>query len=145
MWSDAPGPDILDKLPCARQIVAVRITSEPRRPQAAERQTEVHYYVVTGRGGRRRLSAKRLARLIRGHWGIENRLHHVLDRTLREDAQRVRTGQGALILSLLRKLAISALNALLPKSLSGKYLPEKQAILRDAPARLLRLLNKNYG
>lgn len=121
----------------------MRIISQPRRPQAPERQAQVHYYAVTGRAGQRRLGARRLAKLIRQHWGIENRLHHVLDRTLREDDQKTRVGQGALVLSLLRKLAISALNTLLPKSLSGKYLPEKQKILRDKPARLLRLLKKN--
>ncbi|WP_405747251.1 ISAs1 family transposase [Streptomyces sp. NBC_01525] len=33
-----------------------------------------------------------LATWIRGHWGIENLLHHVRDRTFREDASKVRTG-----------------------------------------------------
>ena len=33
-----------------------------------------------------------LATWIRGHWGIENLLHHVRDRTLREDNSNVRTG-----------------------------------------------------
>lgn len=33
-----------------------------------------------------------LATWIRGHWGIENLLHHVRDRTFREDDSKVRTG-----------------------------------------------------
>ncbi|MFZ4276395.1 ISAs1 family transposase [Streptomyces arboris] len=32
-----------------------------------------------------------LASWIRGHWGIENLLHHVRDRTLREDDSKIRT------------------------------------------------------
>jgi predicted transposase YbfD/YdcC len=36
------------------------------------------------------LDAKTCAAAIRGHWGIENRNHHVRDRTLGEDASRIR-------------------------------------------------------
>jgi predicted transposase YbfD/YdcC len=125
--------------------VAVRITSEKRRPEAKSRDTEVHYYVVTGLSGQRRLGAKRLAKIIRQHWGIENRLHHVLDRTLREDDQKVRSKDGPLILSLLRKVAISAMNQLVPQTLKGKYLPEKQATLRDKPNKLIKLLNRKIS
>ena len=35
-----------------------------------------------------------LARYIRGHWHVENKLHWVRDMTMGEDASRVRTGQG---------------------------------------------------
>ena len=140
---NAPA-DIVEKIPTARQVVGVRIESEPRRAGISPRKTEVHLYVVTGPKGLRRLSAKRLAKIIRGHWGIENRLHHVLDRTLREDAQKTRVGEGAVTLSLLRKLSISILNNLLPKSYSDKYLPEVQAILAAKPRKLLNVLNKPY-
>jgi predicted transposase YbfD/YdcC len=34
--------------------------------------------------------AKRLMELVRGHWGIENRLHWVRDVTMREDECRIR-------------------------------------------------------
>ena len=36
------------------------------------------------------LSAAEAAQAIRGHWGIENRNHHVRDVTLREDHSRIR-------------------------------------------------------
>ncbi|BBA33793.1 ISMca6, transposase, OrfB [Methylocaldum marinum] len=35
-----------------------------------------------------------LAEAIRGHWGIENRLHDVLDTALGEDASRIRKNPG---------------------------------------------------
>ena len=38
----------------------------------------------------RHITAADAARVIRGHWGIENRLHYVRDVTLREDASRIR-------------------------------------------------------
>ena len=45
--------------------------------------------------------------LVRGHWGIENRLHWVLDVTCNEDQARNRKGHGAANLALLRKLALN--------------------------------------
>lgn len=54
--------------------------------------------------------AQRIGRAIRLHWGIENQLHWVLDVTFGEDASRIRNGHGAENFTLLRRLAISALN-----------------------------------
>ncbi|WP_327575650.1 ISAs1 family transposase [Streptomyces sp. NBC_00145] len=48
-----------------------------------------------------------LATWIRGHWGIENLLHHVRDRTFREDDSKVRTGNLPRAMASLRNLAIS--------------------------------------
>ncbi|EST25498.1 hypothetical protein N566_24505 [Streptomycetaceae bacterium MP113-05] len=48
-----------------------------------------------------------LATWIRGHWGIENRLHHVRDRTFHEDDSKVRTGHLPRTMAGLRNLAIS--------------------------------------
>jgi predicted transposase YbfD/YdcC len=48
---------------------------------------------------------ERLGRSFRNHWGIENRLHWVLDVSFGEDANRTRMGNGAENLGKLRKLA----------------------------------------
>jgi predicted transposase YbfD/YdcC len=50
-----------------------------------------------------------LASWVRGHWGIENRLHFVRDTTFAEDASRVRTGTTPRAMASLRNLAIGAL------------------------------------
>ncbi|MGH3448618.1 MAG: ISAs1 family transposase [Nocardioidaceae bacterium] len=50
-----------------------------------------------------------LARYIRGHWTIENRLHWVRDVTYDEDRSQARTGSGPRVMASLRNLAISAL------------------------------------
>ncbi|MGW5277528.1 ISAs1 family transposase [Streptomyces sp. NPDC004044] len=47
-----------------------------------------------------------LAAWIKGHWKIENLLHHVRDRTFREDDSKIRTGHLPRIMAGLRNLAI---------------------------------------
>lgn len=51
----------------------------------------------------------RVAARVRGHWGIENRLHWVRDVTYGEDSSRVRTGTAPQVMAGFRNLAISAL------------------------------------
>lgn len=48
-----------------------------------------------------------LARLIRGHWGIETRLHLVRDVAFNEDHHRARTGNAPRNLAVLRNTAIT--------------------------------------
>jgi predicted transposase YbfD/YdcC len=47
------------------------------------------------------------AKAVRGHWGIENSLHWVLDIAFREDEQRVRKDYAPENLSILRKFALN--------------------------------------
>lgn len=47
-----------------------------------------------------------LAAWIRGHWRIENQLHHVRDRTFHEDDSKIRTWQLPRVMAGLRNLAI---------------------------------------
>lgn len=44
---------------------------------------------------------------VRGHWGIENRLHYVRDVAMGEDANRTSAGSGPQALAALRNLAVS--------------------------------------
>lgn len=53
--------------------------------------------------------AERLLAAIRGHWGIENGLHWVLDMSFNEDRSRVRKAYGAQNLGLLRRIALNLL------------------------------------
>lgn len=54
-------------------------------------------------------TAQTFAKAARSHWGVENKLHWVLDVTFREDACRVRLGHAPRNLSVVRKFAISLL------------------------------------
>ena len=55
------------------------------------------------------LDAKKAADTVRSHWSVENKLHWVLDVTFREDESRIRRGNGAEVMSTLRRLTLNLL------------------------------------
>lgn len=63
---------------------------------------EVRYYINSFAS-----DAKRFAHAVRGHWGIENSLHWVMDVTFREDASKIHKDHGGENVSWLRRLAIT--------------------------------------
>ncbi|MCX5233562.1 ISAs1 family transposase [Streptomyces sp. NBC_00233] len=89
--------------PGARQAIqAVRW----RRELSTGRLTIERVYVITSLDIYDATPAQPAA-WIRGHWAIENLLHHVRDRTFREDDSKVRTGHLPRTMASLRNLAIS--------------------------------------
>ena len=54
-------------------------------------------------------NAEKQGKAVRSHWGIENLVHWHLDVTYREDSSRVRAGNGAENLSVLRRLTLNLL------------------------------------
>ena len=65
---------------------------------------EVKYYISSLLS-----SAQHILSVIRGHWGIENQLHWVLDIAFREDECRLRKGNGAQNFAVLRHIALNLL------------------------------------
>lgn len=53
--------------------------------------------------------AELLLQAVRGHWGIENKVHWVLDIAFREDDCRIRKGNGAENFAVLRHIALNLL------------------------------------
>lgn len=51
-----------------------------------------------------------LLKLNRGHWSVENGLHRRRDVTLREDSSRIRSGNAAQLMAILRNLIIYLLH-----------------------------------
>jgi predicted transposase YbfD/YdcC len=104
------APTLADLPPGWRDHVAVvaRITRRTRLRDAGtglwRRRDDVAYYACQARP-----DAATLGRLVRGHWGIENRAHHVRDRILREDDSRIRTRPG--VFARLRSFALNILRA----------------------------------
>ena len=89
----------------ARAIVRV----EARTELKDRSRFDARYYITSSQR-----SAPKLATAIRGHWGIENPLHWTLDVTFQEDLSRVRKGNGAQNMALVRKFAINKLRAAPP-------------------------------
>src|SRR5215467_2671369 len=54
-------------------------------------------------------NAVRFAQAVREHWGVENALHWVLDVSFREDDCRIRQGNGAQNMAVLRHMALNLL------------------------------------
>ena len=75
---------------------------EATRDTGLERATERRYFVSS-------LAADEnlFAHAVRSHWGIENRLHYMLDVIYREDACRVRKDYSPRTLGLIRKIALT--------------------------------------
>ena len=81
---------------------------EAQRTVDGRTSVEQRYY-ISSRSGTETHAAKHLGHIIRQHWAIENRLHWVLDMAFDEDRCRVRRGQGARNLAVLRKIALNLL------------------------------------
>jgi predicted transposase YbfD/YdcC len=77
-----------------------------RERQVGERTSKERAYFLSSQPFDR---AERAAYLVRGHWGIENGLHWVLDMVFDEDHSRIRQRRAAQNFALLRKLALSLL------------------------------------
>ena len=94
--------------------------------EKGEEKSEVRYFISSLPP-----EVKKIARAIRGHWGIENGLHWVLDMYFAEDRNRARQGNAAANLGLLRRWVLSLLqrNASISGSIEKKRL---QAAWNDA-------------
>jgi len=79
-----------------------------RRPLTSTKWTTETVYAITSLTVIQARPAD-LARIARGHWGIEDRLHWVRDVTYDEDRSQVRTGNGPRVMASLRNLAIAIL------------------------------------
>ena len=60
------------------------------------------------------MCALMFARAVRAHWGVENRLHWVLDVIFRDDLARFRTGDGPQNMAIVRHTALNLLSRAKP-------------------------------
>ena len=103
-------------LPSGWPDAAAVVLVNRARDVGGERASTSHYYLTSYAG-----KAGEIAGFIRGHWGIENGLHWVLDVVFREDQSRARAGHAAENLAMLRRVAVSLLKQDKSKgSLKGK-------------------------
>lgn len=115
-WAD---PEILRIVGCSgergepwphlRQICRVerRRTKMRQGQPVAAPEIEVSYAITSAPP--ERADAHLLQQVLRGHWGIENRLHYVRDMAWDEDRSQVRSGAAPQTLAAVRNLALALL------------------------------------
>lgn len=92
--------DWLADKPCWKGLRSV-VMVESERSLGDKTSFERRYYLSSLPA-----EAAQLGERIRGHWGIENQLHWVLDMAFDEDRSRIRRGHGPDNFALLRKIAL---------------------------------------
>jgi predicted transposase YbfD/YdcC len=83
------------------------VESETEREGKTAR--ERRYYLSSAK-----LDAEAFARAVRSHWGIENRLHWVLDVVFKDDLTRLRTGHAPENMAVVKHMAMNLLRQAKP-------------------------------
>lgn len=91
-----------------RGIVCVQGERQSFGPQG-KTTCERRYYVTSH--DPKKVGARRLLDMVRGHWSVENSLHWCLDVSFDEDHRRLRCGYGAENFSRLCRIALNLLKA----------------------------------
>jgi len=94
-------PGFADWVGLATLVMVVRITKIGEVEKG-----EVSYFLSS-----LPTKVKKLAKLIRQHWSIENQLHWVLDVNFTEDGSRIRKQHAPQTSAMLRRLAVSILSS----------------------------------
>ena len=97
LLSDRRFPDER-RFPGLTTIAMVHSTTE----RNGKIETERRYYLSSAK-----LDAKTFAHAVRAHWGVENRLHWVLDCIFHDDLARPRTGFGPQNMAIVKHMAMN--------------------------------------
>jgi hypothetical protein len=126
-------------LPGQRQAVCSRTSFIPLQSGLPEKKAEYRFYATDLPA--HRAAADRLGALIREHWGIENRLHHVKDRTWLEDRHWVGNKKTGATVTMLRSVACCLVRKAQFKDLEPKaYCPERIEYFNQYPQRAVALV-----
>lgn len=92
----------------AARITRTR-THDQTRGHQPETSSEIVYAITSFAWDQ--VTPAQLAAVIRGHWSIENKVHHVRDVTFDEDRSQIRTGTTPRVMACLRNIALGVIRA----------------------------------
>jgi len=97
-------PEGIRDLALWKDLKAITLIYSERQEAGREPTEEARYYI-----GSKAAKASAYAEYVRGHWGIENGQHWILDVSFDEDRCRMRADHSTENMALLRRLALSLL------------------------------------
>ena len=101
-----PAGEMVKQFPTWKGLNTLGVAIGYRRDSKGNESLEYRYYISSAA-----LTEEQFAKAVRGHWGIENQLHWVLDVTMKEDACPIYRGDAAQILATVRHMALNMLRA----------------------------------
>lgn len=95
-------PDYLQSVTKPWKKLQTFVCVQSTRQYDDKKETEIRCYISSLAN-----NAQQCAQAVRAHWGVENRLHWVLDVTFKEDASRIRREHAAHNFTVMRHIALN--------------------------------------
>jgi predicted transposase YbfD/YdcC len=127
------GEELLNQWPDLNSLVMV----EDQRQDLGDPEGKVTVERRVFIASLKNLSAQKIGQYVRGHWGVENKLHWRLDMCYGEDESRIRKDHGAENFSRLRRIAMNKLKSD-PTKMSLKCKRYKCSLNRDYLIKMLQ-------
>jgi predicted transposase YbfD/YdcC len=108
-----PAGALADDFPQWEGLKTIGVAIGYRIEKSGKESLDYRYYISSAE-----LTEERFANAVRGHWGIENSLHWVLDASMNEDASQIYRGNAAENLACMRHIALNMLRAEITKKAS---------------------------
>ena len=127
------GEELLNQWPDLNSLVMVEDQRQDLGDPAGKITRERRIFIASLKNP----SARQIGQYIRGHWGVENKLHWRLDMCYGEDESRIRKDHGAENFSRLRRIAMNKLKSD-PTRMSLKCKRYKCSLDRDYLIQMLQ-------
>lgn len=101
-----PAGELAQQFPAWKGLKSIGVAIGYCHDNKGKESLEYCYYISSAE-----LSTERFSTAVRGHWGIENSLHWVLDASMNEDACQIYRGDAPELLACMRHVALNMLRA----------------------------------
>ncbi|WFQ78877.1 ISAs1 family transposase [Xenorhabdus sp. SF857] len=101
-----PAGELIQQFPEWKNLNSIGVAIGYRIDNKGKESLDYRYYISSAE-----LNTADFATAVRGHWGIETRVHWVLDVSMKEDACQIYRGESAEILACMCHLSLNMLRA----------------------------------